>query len=300
MSGCTRREWFAGLFAGPLASWARIPSLEERLSAITDEIAASPEGVIAFARQFGLRWVELRAVPGGRQYYASMDPGELRQVARLLADHGLRVSFLNTNLLKTWLPGTETLRPEWQRPAEEKAYERRLEDLDRALEAAHILGVDKIRVFTFRRARQPEQVLPRVAEVLEEMAERAAQAKVKLLVENEGSCNVATSEELAALMKLLPSPWVGINWDPYNGVRYGERPFPDGYRVLPRERIGNVQMKGRSILPGPEQFDWPAIFRTMLQDGYEGCFGLETHIAQDRFALSSECMKILLAWARES
>ena len=42
------------------------------------------------------------------------------------------------------------------------------------------------------------------------MAEVAEKEKVYLLIENEGSQNVATSAELADVMKLIPSKWVGI------------------------------------------------------------------------------------------
>lgn len=298
MRAWTRRDFLLTIAAVRAADAGS--SLWERLSVITDEVATSPAEAISFARQYGLRWVELRGVPGSNRMYYALPLEELQQTARELEDHGLRVSFLNTDLLKGWLPGTTALRPEWQRPADEQRFARRFDDLERALEAAHALRVDKIRVFTFRRTAEPEAVLPRVAEILDELAEQAAKARVRLLVENEGSCNVATCRELARLMSLIRSPWIGINWDPFNGRAYGERPWPDGYALLPKNRIGNVQMKGRSILPGPEQLDWPAIFRRLLQDGYTGCFGLETHTREDRIGNSHRSMQILQAWIRES
>jgi sugar phosphate isomerase/epimerase len=78
------------------------------------------------------------------------------------------------------------------------------------------------------------------------MAETAAKAEIHLLVENEGACNVATCAELAALMKLVPSKWIGINWDLYNGVAYKAASFRDGYRLLPKDRAGNAQAKAGS------------------------------------------------------
>ena len=103
-------------------------------------------------------------------------------------------------------------------------------------------------------------------------------AIVRLLLENEESCNVATSAEAAALLKLLPSS-VGLNWDPGNAVEFQETPFPDGYRLLPKDRLGNVQMKARNLLPQYNQLiDWPGIFNSLAADGYTGKVGLETHI----------------------
>ncbi len=65
------------------------------------------------------------------------------------------------------------------------------------------------------------------------MALTAEREKVYLLIENEGSQNIATSAELADIMKLIPSKWVGFNWDPHNA--YGkETSYPDGYNCCPR------------------------------------------------------------------
>lgn len=296
----TRRE----VLSLPLASLIGSTRIDRsRISAITDEIAPSPEEAVRFARQYGLKWVELRAVPGQKTYYQFLDEPELRAVRKELDAAGLRVSFLNTGLLKFPLPGTEPLRhrnesaeARAKRLARDQAeFDRRMEDLRKAIRAAHILGTDKIRIFTFTRVAEPLSLLPRIAEILEPMVALAEKENVRLLVENETSCNVATCAEVAALLKLLPSPHLGINWDAHNGSAFNERPFPDGYNLLPKERIGNVQIKGRSVLEGPQKLDWAAIFRAMEADGYPGCFGLETHIfGPELFQKSHECMREIL------
>lgn len=299
MVSWNRREWMAAGLGLGLGAAAQARSRVDRtwISVITDEIARSPEDAIAFARQYGLSFVELRGVPGakGRRYEA-LPRAELELAARQFKDAGLRVSFLNAGLLKHMLPGTEPVNPRHRRADAERRFAARMELLERALEAAHILGVDKVRVFTFHRVKDPRALMPRIAEIIAEMAEAAGRAGVTLLVENEGSCNVATSAELAALMKLLPSKWVGINWDPLNGTRYGETPMPDGYNLLPKERIGNVQIKGKSILPGWNQLlPWREIFDVMAADGYRGKFGLETHIfGEGQIQASHDSMKQIL------
>lgn len=297
----TRREF---LITPALAACASATSIDRsRISAITDEVAPSPAEAIRFAQEFGLKWVELRAVPGSKTYYQFLEEPQLRAAAKELADAGLRVSFLNTGLLKFPLPGTQPLRfrnesPEAraQRQARDQAqFERRMEELRQAIRAAHILGTDKVRIFTFTRVAEPLALLPRLVEILEPMVKVAEKENVRLLVENEGSCNVATCAEAAALMKLLPSKHLGINWDALNGAAHGETPFPDGYNLLPKERIGNVQIKGRSVLAGPQRLDWAAIFQTMARDGYQGHFGLETHIfGPELFQKSKECMAEIL------
>ncbi|MGH9667349.1 MAG: hypothetical protein ACRD9L_23245, partial [Bryobacteraceae bacterium] len=113
-----------------------------RISAISDEIADSPANAIAFDKQYGLQWLELRSVPGNkRANYFYMPEPELREAAKQFAAGGIRISFLNTNLLKFGLPGTEPLfkRPETgearaQRLAREQdAFDRRMDDLAKCI-----------------------------------------------------------------------------------------------------------------------------------------------------------------------
>lgn len=282
----TRRELLGSALAAP-SLWARRGIDRSRISAITDEIGKTADDAIAFAKQYGLQWVELRSVPETRKEYALLPEPELKAAAASLRNHGLRVSFLNTSLLKFGWPGTEPVRRRPETPearakrvaGETARFERRMEDLRKTLNAAHILGVDKVRVFTGSRVAEPKSIHPRIAEVLGEMAFVAEKQKIHLLVENEGSCNIASSAELADLMKLLPSKYVGINWDPQNVLGQKETPYPDGYALLPKKRLLNVQIKGKGIMPdSKDRLDWKAIMQALDRDGYRGHIGLETHI----------------------
>jgi sugar phosphate isomerase/epimerase len=174
----------------------------------------------------------------------------------------------------------ETPEAREKRTAADKArFERRLDDLHTAIRTAHIFGVDKIRVFTGSRVAEPESTFPRVAEIIDEMAHIAGKEKVYLLIENEGSCNIASSAELAKIMQMIPNKWVALNWDPQNTLGTKEVPFPDGYNLLPKKRILNVQVKGKGVMPeSKEKLDWKAIIQALEKDGYAGKIGLETHI----------------------
>ncbi|MEZ5399011.1 MAG: sugar phosphate isomerase/epimerase family protein [Bryobacteraceae bacterium] len=264
-----------------------------RVSAITDEIARSPKGAIEFARQYGIKWLELRSVPGVRGEYFMLPEAELKQAAKEFHDGGVGISFLNTSMLKYWLPGTETARANARKdPAR---FEKRREELKQAANAAHILGVSKVRIFTFTRTPDPAAVMPQVVEHIHELADMAAREKIDLLIENEGACNVASAAELAAIVARIPHKHVGINWDPLNSAHAKEVAFPDGYEMLPYKRIGNVQIKGKSILPGEELMDWAAIFHRLEKDGYKGQVGLETHIfGEIQVQKSHESMKEIL------
>ncbi len=276
----------AACAAGPL--WARSRFDKSRISAITDEIGNTTDDSIAFAHQYGLSFVEIRDRRAEtRKEYFQLTEAEIRADALRFQKEGLKVSFVNTSLLKFAWPGMEPVRrrpetPEGheRRVASEKArWDRRMDDLHKAIRCAQIMGCDKLRVFTGSRIAEPESVYPRIAETIgSEMAAVAEKEKVFLLIENEGSQNVALSAELPAIMKLIPSKWVGFNWDPHNA--YGkETSYPDGYSLLPKKRMLNLQIKGKGVMPSsPEKEDWKAIFEALERDGYKHKVGLETHI----------------------
>jgi sugar phosphate isomerase/epimerase len=285
----TRRELLAAGALGATASRllpARSRFDKTRISAITDEIGKSTDESIAFAHRYGLKFVEIRNPPGDKREYFTLSEPEIKMDAVRFANEGLKVSFINTSVLKFTWPGTELARrrPEdaaarEKRLAAEKArWDRRGEDLDKAIRCAHTMGCDRVRVFTGSRVADPPALYPRIAETLADLAVKAEREKVYLLVENEASQNVATSAELAELMKLAPSRWIGMNWDPHNA--YGkETSFPDGYALLPKKRILNVQVKAKGVMPdSPEKEDWKGIMEALERDGYRGKIALETHI----------------------
>lgn len=256
-----------------------------RLSAISDEVAKTPADALVFAEKYGLKWLELRDVPSGKIHYARLPEADLKAAAKEFQDHGIRISFLNTGYFKFALPGTEPVRRRPETPearekrlAREKVdFDRRSEDIKQGIHAAQILGVDKMRVFTFSRVEDPSKVEQRVADVLGELALIAEKENVRLLVENEASCNVGTSAELASMLKLIPNKNVGLNWDPQNALPLKEVPFPNGYALLPKKRIWNVQAKGKGLLDEQQRLDWAAIIHELEKDNYPGQVGLETH-----------------------
>lgn len=260
-----------------------------RISAITDEIGLTPQDSLDFAKQYGLRWVELRNIPGSKpgREYAFLSEAEIKEAATSFAANGLKVSFVNTGLLKFGWPGTEPVR---RRPetddakakrvaSEQKQWDARKDNVHKACVAANVLGCDKLRVFAGSRVADPKSVYQRVADEIGPLAEIAGTYKVHLLIENEASQNIGTSQELADIMPLLPSKWIGYNWDPQNALPLKETPFPDGYSVLPKKRMLNIQFKGKGIMEkSPEKLDWAGIVKALDRDGYQYQLGLETHL----------------------
>lgn len=283
----TRRELLAASAACATPLWARAHINKSNISAITDEIGKTTSDAIAFAHQYGLKFVELRNAPEEKKEYVSLPEEKIKAHAARFASEGLKVSFLNTGMLKFTWPGMEAVRrrPETdeakaKRLASEKMrWEQRADYFKKTINCAHIMGVDKIRVFTGSRVADPTTVYQRIADEIGEMSLLAAREKIFLLIENEGSQNIGTSAEVADILKLLPQKAIGFNWDPQNSLGLKEVPFPEGYKVLPKKRMLNVQYKGKGIMPdSKEKLDWKAILQTLDKDGYRGKIGQETHI----------------------
>jgi len=299
----TRRELLA-LLSLPAAGATKPLFSRSQLGVLADEVAPDLPSAIAFAKKYGVPWMELRGwrTPRGIEIYERLPFARVKEDARRIADAGLRVSVLDSTLLKFRLPGTESAVGGGSMGAvhaqmgltAEKLYQDRIPDLEYVIEVASILGTNTVRTFTFLRVDNPATVASRVADVMNEMAEVAALANVNLLVEPEAACNVASSKELAALFQRVPSKAVSINWDPENSIE-SERPFPDGYRLLPRKRISNIHVKFKGLFGLSHILDWPGIFRQFSADGYKGRIALETHLSgPEKVAAAHASMREIL------
>ena len=277
-SQITRRRLLAG--AATLAAASRLSAFRSRItkasiSAITDEIGKTQADAIDFAHQYGLSFIELRNLPESGKEFAKMTEPELKLAATQLASNKLKVSFLNTSMMKFNWPGLVPGAP--VRETEQKKWDSRKDDLANALLAANILGTDKVRVFTGARVKNPETTYKLIVQTFEEFIPMAEKAKVHLLIENEYSQNIGNSAESRDILGMLPSKTVGLNWDPGNAQELKETPFPDGYALVPKDRILNIQFKASNILDGPNKMDWKAVLEALEKDNYEYKLGLETH-----------------------
>ena len=299
-----RRSFLAATLGAAVSVPAATRRLDRsRVSAISDEISRSPAEAIDFAHKYGLQCLSLRDIPAplGTEKipYYSLAPEAMQQVASELKTAGIRIAFLDTPFLKFSLPGTE---PKLSKPENSVAREKRLardqalfdsrlDDLRQGIRASHTFDCPLVRIFTFTRVAEPESTFPRLAEIIGEMASIADKEGIKLLIENETTQNAGTSAETAKLLKLLPAN-VGINWDSLNAVPLGEKTYPDGYETLPKDRIWNVHVKGKSLLDYPEHLDWPTILNALDRDGFTGSLELETHIfGEQQIAASHASMK---------
>ena len=71
-----------------------------------------------------------------------------------------------------------------------------------------------------------------------------------------------------------------------NASERGEVPYPDGYNLLPKDRIGHCHCKDSVKKPdgkyawaamGSGMIDWVGQFKALKRDGYSYAVSLETH-----------------------
>jgi len=96
---------------------------------------------------------------------------------------------------------------------------------------------------------------------------------------------VATGAETARVLGSVPHPNLKMVWDPANAFVAGEEPYPDGYRLIPVDRIAHVHAKDCVRKNGGTAWaelgtgvvDWKGQIDALVRDGYRGWISLETH-----------------------
>jgi hypothetical protein len=163
----TRRELLAAGAAFAAPSWAARSHFDKtRISAITDEIGVNTDDAIAFAHKYGLTSIEIRNRPEIKKEYFTLAEPEIKADALRFKKEGLKVSFVNTSLMKFTWPGTEAARARTETPeardkrlaAEKLRWDNRAETFRQVIRCAHIMDCDKVRIFAGTRVADPKTV----------------------------------------------------------------------------------------------------------------------------------------------
>ncbi len=257
------------------------------LSVINDELTPDFGRACEIAsKDFGLHWIELRAM--WNKNITELDSKEIAESQRLLKQYGLRVTDLASPLFKVDWPGAPLSKESPKRDQFHASFDFKQQDqlLEHCIELAKQFGTDRIRCFDFWRLDDQKPYRAAMNERLRGAAETCAKAGMILLLENEQACNTSTGEEAAAVLKAVPNKNFMLNWDAGNAAASGSTPYPDGYRLLPFERIGHCHVKD-VVRTADKKYEWAAVgagmvdwvgqFRALAKDGYHYAVSLETH-----------------------
>src|SRR5450432_1679702 len=243
-----RREFLAGMAAATVATAASRfappgPSSPFRISVINDEISQDfGRACEVAAREFGMGWMELRGM--WNKNIVSLDEKQVAEAQRILKKYELKVTDIASPLFKADWPGAPK-----SKVSENGSFganftlEQQDGVLERAIGMAKAFGTDRVRCFDFWRLEDQTPYRAAINDKLRDAAAKAEKKGIILVLENESACNTATAAEAVRVLSAVPSPALMLNWDPGNAAASGEIPYPDGYNLLPKERIGHCHCK---------------------------------------------------------
>jgi len=312
MESCkSRREFLAGM--GALAAAASVPegslfgrrglssptdltylaggagmSSPFRVAVINDEVAPDfGRSCEVISREFGLEWIELRSM--WNKNLLRLDANEVAEARRILEKYKLRVTDIASPLFKVDWPGApkSQFSPKGDQFNADFKYDQQDEVLERCIELAKTFQTDRVRCFDFWRLDDQAPFRAAINEKLLAAAGVAGKKDITLLLENEPACNTATAAEAVKVLVEVKTPYLLLNWDPGNAASRGEKAYPDGYALLPKERIGHCHCKdvvkkadGKGYewaAMGHGIIDWTGQFAALKRDGYHLAVSLETH-----------------------
>lgn len=293
-----RREFLAGMGAvaasGLAAPWlsalAEGPEMHKikspfRVAVIDDEISQDFGRACEVASQeFGMEWIELRGM--WNKNIASLDAKEIAEAQKILKKYGLRVTDIASPLFKLDWPGAPKSKyTEAAAFGANFTFEQQDELLEHSIELAKSFKTDRVRCFDFWRLEDQAPYRAAMNEKLQNAANRCGKDSITLILENEAACNTATGAESAAVLKAVTSPSFMLNWDPGNAAAAGDTPYPNGYNLLPKDRIGHCHCK--DVVKNGAKYEWAAMgtgiidwtgqFKALKRDGYRHTVSLETH-----------------------
>lgn len=300
-SNFSRREFITGLgamaavsrrlSASPLRSLSMSSSTPLakspfKIAVINDEISQDFGHACEVAsQQFGMEWIELRSM--WDKNIASLDAKEIAEAQRILKKNNLRVTDIASPLFKVDWPDAPKSKfsPKHDQFNASFTYAQQDEVLDRGIALARAFSTDRIRCFDFWRLDDQGPYREAINEKLQNAAEKVGKLGLILILENEAACNTATGVEAAKVLGAVPSRSFMLNWDPGNAATLGEKPYPDGYNLLPKDRIGHCHCK--DAVKTTDGYDWAAMgkgiidwvgqYKALKRDGYHHVVSLETH-----------------------
>ncbi|TXR56997.1 sugar phosphate isomerase/epimerase family protein [Quadrisphaera setariae] len=240
------------------------------LSGFSDEISDDFQEQCSVVRGLGMGHLELRSAWGTN--VLDLDEAQVRRALEVLQAHDLRVSSIGSPVGKVHLDADVA---------------EHLDRARRAVELAQAFGARYVRVFSFflRPDEAPEQVRDAVLERMAALAEVAAAGDVVFLHENEKGIYGDVPARCADVLSSVASPHLRAAWDAANFVQVGVRPHTEGYALL-RPHLEYVQVKdahlatGEVVPAGRGDGEVLDTVRALHEDGFDGFFSLEPHLAQ--------------------
>jgi sugar phosphate isomerase/epimerase len=241
------------------------------ISIFTDELGLDVSEALPIIKSWGLRHVDFRSKVFGKQIH-ELDARELRELRKLVDDHGMTVACLQTSLCKVHLPDAERQKKE-------------AEKLEGIIRAADALDCRLVRSFSYWQPQGSDSgtlatsadVLERVMDMFASIARRAKEAGLIMSFEN---CGVAT-DEIFALLDALNVPGWNMAWDVDNTWGCAERKQDEDAfitRMVKRANCVHVKAWGAiALMEKAVPIPYKKVLRACRELGMNGPVSAETH-----------------------
>jgi len=244
-----------------------------RLSAFADEISPNLPEQIAILKRENITHIDLRGV--WNINVLDLSDEQAISVKESLEGHGIKVAAIGSPIGKVPI---------------DSPFDEHLERFERAIKLAHLFGTPLVRIFSFY---PPAEIASDIIDLdswrgevvwrLREMTTRARAAGITLLHENEKDIYGDTIARCVDLLQECNDSHFQAVFDPANFIQCGQIPYPDAYEAL-RPWLRYVHVKdalpdGDVVAAGEGAARWPELLERLRQDGYDGFFSLEPHLA---------------------
>lgn len=241
-----------------------------RLSAFADEISADLDEQIAVLQSERIQYIDLRSVWGTN--VLDLSDQQIAEVKHTLDTQRIKVAAIGSPIGKVPL---------------DSSFEEHLQRLERSITVAHALDTSFIRIFSFYppESREVDSATYRneVIKRLREMTARARVAGVFLIHENEKGIYGDTIAHCVDLLENVHDEHFQAVLDPANFLQCAQIPYPDAYNAvkpwITYMHVKDVRADGTLAVAGEGAANWPALLQRLRQDGYDGFFALEPHLA---------------------
>lgn len=281
----TREAGSVGLMASP-----KFP-----LSGFADEVDDDLRIQAKTFAELGIGAADMRSAFG--KNVMQLTDEELRETKRIFGDHGVGIQAVGTAINKV--------------PANPENRVAELEKTKRAVEVAHVLGVERIRLFSPEVGADEHD--SRAQEVLDWMADQigvATQGAVILLHENDAKYWGAYPANAQRMFEALPSPHFKAAFDFANTVILGFRPMNDWFPwILPHLdtlHIKDAVQNDHKVVPAGEgEGQLSMTIAWLIAQGWMGPLTMEPHLqaagplggfsGPELFRVATEALRKVLA-----
>ncbi len=246
-----------------------------RLSAFADEISPDLNEQIAVLKSENIHFLDLRGV--WNTNVLDLSDVQANEIKETLDAHGIGVAAIGSPIGKIPI---------------DSPFDEQLQRFERAIALAQFFQTPFIRIFSFyppaasvgdEGSASPAAWRDEVLRRLREMTARARAVGIILLHENEKDIYGDTITRCVDLLQSCDDAHMQAVFDPANFIQCEQTPSPDAYEALhPWLRyvhVKDARADGSVVAAGEGMAHWPDLLQRLREDGYDGFFSLEPHLA---------------------